>query len=204
MCSSCRSNKNPQDSEADIHIIGFRLVDRHANDRRRNDQTARISLHHPSMSKSATIQNNKQPNRPNSHRANSTVQSTLSTSTSHQAHTRRSVSATVRPGSFRPRRLGEAVSSQTRRRAQEEKTHPVIFLSPTHVSLEVSAPAHKPQPVDKPTKQGITPRSPPSAQDSGQLPHQNRQPTRCLHANPHLPDPAKAAPQQSCDTSKYR
>lgn len=125
MCSSCRSNKNPQDSEADIHIIGSPLVDRHANDRRRNDQTARISLHHPSMSKSVQSKEKRQ-----------TDPTTLGQP--EPPFRLLSAFAAGSGGFLRPRRFGEAVSSHDPRQPQEEKSHPVTILSSAHVLLAFS------------------------------------------------------------------
>lgn len=56
-------------------------------------------------------------------------------------------------GSLRPRRLGEAVSSQTRRNPQVENSDNVIFSSPAHVLLHFSQPNSHISPNQKHTTQ---------------------------------------------------
>src|SRR5690606_34969371 len=100
----------------------------------------------------------------NSHRANSTILPRLSTRTNTTASPPQHPSQPPSGGSFRSRRLGEAVSSQTSRNPQEENSDNVIFSSPAHVLLHFSQPkTHKPHTKNsqhKPTTPKAQPESP--------------------------------------------
>ena len=150
--------------------------------KRRCAQTARISLHHPSMSKSVQSKEKRQ---------------TDPTTLGQPEPPFRLLSAfAAGPGGFlRPRRFGEAVSSHDPRQPQEEKSHPVTILSSAHVLLVFSRQCLA-------RRLWITLAGPRVILSQARI---ASRPLRWIRGiMPPIPPPVRRPPQKTCGRRKYR